>query len=420
MIVTSLLARAILSCVIKKIRYTSKSLQTLLILFTVCYIYTLNYVVLYIIAPFNISNKQEKYIDSHQFVPFAEMGISTGFFSWVAQGIYTDFNEYWFRDIGALVISSYSILVIFPPIEFAVLWLIRVLARSYDQRQLCCWSKQLPLKTRKKTISAYKNLYQGPEFDIEYQYAQIWILLSVAFIFGPAIPILFLLGFIGLLILDVTLRLRIAYSVRRFPIYDQKMNKSMIVAMRYLPVFFYIICAWLYSNQQLFQNNVIPNKSYYRIFSQSGHNLKQFFTQLTPGTIFAILLAFMLAAWLISVVFRALRNCCKCRYGHSKYWDFNKMVTTKSLCSFEQTLTNRQREQWLREEVGTLMRLGIRHLSESSIQSLLLSHIVEAESEMQACQTNPCPNKQAQKEQQRMVAHYNYDMLSCDVNANDL
>jgi len=67
-------------------------------------------------------------------------------------------------------------------------------------------------------------------------------------------PIFFIYACLGLFILGVTMRLRIAYSVRRFPIYDQKMNKAMLVGMRYLPVLFYISAALFYSSQALYRN----------------------------------------------------------------------------------------------------------------------------------------------------------------------
>ena len=53
----SLIARHLLSMVIKYLRFTSQSLQTLIILFGVIIIYSLNYMLLYMTAPFNISGK---------------------------------------------------------------------------------------------------------------------------------------------------------------------------------------------------------------------------------------------------------------------------------------------------------------------------------------------------------------------------
>lgn len=175
------------------------------------------------------------------------------------------------------MLQSYIILIIIPPIEFVAIWLVRWVLKAYDQGR-CCRTKSLPSKSSKKTISAYKELYQGPHFDIEYQYAQIWTILLVAFTFGPLMPIFFIYAFLGLFILDVTLRCRIAYSVRRFPIYDQKMNKAMLFGMRYLPLIYYINSSWFYSNQQLFKNYVYANDSHSELFAPSGHDFDDLFT----------------------------------------------------------------------------------------------------------------------------------------------
>jgi len=108
------------------------------------------------------------------------------------------------------------IIAVLPPIEFAFLWFIRYLLRAYDQKKCCC-PVNYPFKTRKKSIEAYKKLYAGPEFDMDYMQAQTFILSILAFIFGPLLPQLFIYGLLGMVLLDQTVRLRIAYSARRFP-----------------------------------------------------------------------------------------------------------------------------------------------------------------------------------------------------------
>ena len=59
---------------------------------------------------------------------------------------------------------------VIPPLEFAILYFFRYLMRAYDQKK-CCVPKLLPKSTRKKTFEAYKRLYEGPEFDMDYMYA---------------------------------------------------------------------------------------------------------------------------------------------------------------------------------------------------------------------------------------------------------
>lgn len=77
----------------------------------------------------------------------------------------------------------------------------------------------------------------------------MWILCLVAFTFGPMMPILFLYALLGLVVLYVTAKLRIAYSVRRLPKYDQKMNKTLLTGLYYMPAVYCLSAAWLYSNQ---------------------------------------------------------------------------------------------------------------------------------------------------------------------------
>ena len=109
------------------------------------------------------------------------------------------------------------------------------------------------------------------------------------------IPVIFIYSLFGLLLLYITVKLRLAYSVRRVPSYDQKMNTTILLGMRYLPLVYTLIAAWLYSNQQVFRNTVLPNESHVWFNAPSGHFLNQAWTQLTPGTIFYILFAFCVA-----------------------------------------------------------------------------------------------------------------------------
>jgi len=55
-----------------------------------------------------------------------------------------------------------------------------------------------------------------------------------------------------MLILDLTVRLRIAYSVRKFPKYDDMLNQSNIKALKAISIVYCITGARLYSNQQVF------------------------------------------------------------------------------------------------------------------------------------------------------------------------
>lgn len=80
-------------------------------------------------------------------------------------------------------------------------------------------------------------------------YAQIWIVCAMAFVFGPMIPLMFPLALLGLFVLLTSLKLRIAYSVKRIPVYDQNINRVLVLSLGYLPLIYLLFAAQLYSNQ---------------------------------------------------------------------------------------------------------------------------------------------------------------------------
>ena len=84
----------------------------------------------------------------------------------------------------------------------------------------------------------------------------------MTFIFGPMLPALFLYGLLGLIILYVTIRVRIAYFVRLDLNVHQDMNYKMLGSLEFNPLLFIGVSAWLYSNQQMFENEVLPNTSH--------------------------------------------------------------------------------------------------------------------------------------------------------------
>jgi len=51
----------------------------------------------------------------------------------VNKGIYTDYNAYWFIDIGGTVASAMVTNMLYPAIEFVMYWCIRHLYRALDQ-----------------------------------------------------------------------------------------------------------------------------------------------------------------------------------------------------------------------------------------------------------------------------------------------
>ena len=79
-------------------------------------------------------------------------------------------------------------------------------------------------------------------------YAQIYIINLMAFVFGPFLPVMFVYALLGMLVLEVTNRLRIAYSVKRFPKYDEKVNLWMMTNLKIMPFAYSLMAINTYSN----------------------------------------------------------------------------------------------------------------------------------------------------------------------------
>ena len=119
------------------------------------------------------------------------------------------------------------------------------------------------------------------------------VVVFVTFTFGAGIPCMFPLAFVSLFLFYNCERLMIAYSYRKPPMYTSKTNQRTLALRMAAPIIYAINGAWMYSNQQLFRNDVVPNRSDF-LFAESDHFIHQFFYQLTPGSIFFIYLALML------------------------------------------------------------------------------------------------------------------------------
>lgn len=147
------------------VRFTSRSFQTVFLILAVCAVYFINYVGLYMFAPFYY--EPAKYLEMNQeFVPVVEQE-RDNFLANLFQGIYQNFNAEWFEDIGSQVMFSYVTIVFMPIIEFVLLFLWRYICRVYDQGRWF-WPHWFPSQTKKKTILSYKALYEGPVFDTQF------------------------------------------------------------------------------------------------------------------------------------------------------------------------------------------------------------------------------------------------------------
>ena len=228
-------------------------------------------------------------------------------------GVYNDFNTFWFRDVGYQIVNVAFINAIFPPLEVLLDWIIKHFKQRYDRGALfrCCCCKSKKRTTRQKTLYGYKNLYSGPDFEIHYKYAQMLTITYVTFLFAPGLPIMFPIALLAMLILYATNRLQLAYFNKKPPCYSNSMNDTTVVFLKFAPMFYVVVGAWLYSNQQTFYNQVFPITSDDWVFMRSGHTMHQFITEISPGSVFFVYAVVIFLIFLSLVIKNAILLCRK-------------------------------------------------------------------------------------------------------------
>ena len=132
-----------------------------------------------------------------------------------------------------------------------------------------------------------------------------------------------------MLILDFTVRLRIAYSAKRFPKYDDSINQTTILIISYCGYIYALLGSWIYSNQAVFENKVYPNKSHYIYNAVVDHDLDTTLTSLTPGYLYVLTCYILIIAITYLAVSALFFFCCPRfdflpKISMSRYWKLRK------------------------------------------------------------------------------------------------
>lgn len=236
----SFVVRTFFIWIADRIHFISRSNETRFVMVSVFMITYLNYGLIYLFASYDIRGDKT--------IPFVEN---------VFDGLYPDFNALWFNDVGVLIVAIMISNMYWPPLEFFLFYGIRLLYRMIDQRTLCPSSK--PTKTQCKSIQSFVEIYQGEEFSLHYKYSYVLVVVFVTMTFGIGLPVLFPIAFMSLALLYITERLMIVYSYRRPIMFNTKTNLRAYDLMLAAPVCYCIFGALMFSNQQVFRNNLLPN-----------------------------------------------------------------------------------------------------------------------------------------------------------------
>lgn len=187
--------------------------------------------------------------------------------------------------------------IYWPLIEFFAFWAMRLGFRILDRGVNCNTNK-----TKKTTVQQYVEIYSGPTYFIHYKYSSILNITFVTFMYGLGLPILFPIAMIALLVLFLVEKAMIFFSYRQPPMYDNKLNDSVLDKLQYAPLLFLAFGYWMFSNHQLFGGETFPIEKagdvrlsghiWYSIFLPEGWQVGPAFPLIVAFFIVLVLLIF--------------------------------------------------------------------------------------------------------------------------------
>jgi len=210
-------------------------------------------------------------------------------FASVFNGVFPDYTPYWYVQIGYRLFQTMLISCFFPFIEFGIAF-----SKSYAFKMLDRSFSRDTYKTKKTSIQMYVDLYSGPEYMIHFKYS---IILNIAFVmmmYGMGIPLLFPVAALSYLILYSLERLLVCYFYQQPPAFDDKMTKNAVGILKWAPLLYLFFGYWQLSNQQVFDNKVVP-MNYSDDIIQTKHSIGRSFQvdQAIPLFLMGCVLAFI-------------------------------------------------------------------------------------------------------------------------------
>ena len=165
-------------------------------------------------------------------------------------GKYSDFDVAWYQDVGIALMLTMMINTIAPHAGIFFTYLKLELFRCLDRQ--CSCDESITNKSTQRDLEA---MYRGPKFELATRYAQSLTTIFIAFLFSSGMPLLLVLGLMGIVVTYWTDKFTFLRVVRTPPGYDEKIAQATGSLLPYAVLFHCLFGMWMYSNQNIFQMN---------------------------------------------------------------------------------------------------------------------------------------------------------------------
>ena len=275
------------------------------------------------------------------------------FLSWLPlRGDYSDLDANWYLDIGPALIKTMLINSIYPYIDIAISYGMKLAFRAKDT---CCCCLKRP--TRLLTIQQYVNLYSGPQHLMHFKYAAILNTVWVTFMFGLALPMLFPIAAFTFFNYYLCEKFLLTYYYQKPPMYDEKLNNTALAWAKYAPLLMMVFGYWIMGNKQIFANLIIPLE--YTSGTLTGHYGTPDVGQELP----LFIVGWCLIAYFF--IWNPLLFCCR-KKGNCMKTD-DDSVENENLGSYFECVSTKDKKCWLAEEVYNRNKLGIETMNDETL-----------------------------------------------------
>ena len=279
------------------------------------------------------------------------------------QGAYADFSPDWYNDIGYIIFTNSLINSLYPLMDVLIYMPLWQFKKMRDQGK---WypkgMKEFPQQTSCTSVSQYYNLYAGPVYNIHNKLASIQSIVCITLLFGAGMPILFVIAAMAFAIMYMVERYTIAKYYRQPANYGPEISLQTIKELRiYCIILLYPMGFWIFSNRQIFENEVSHVNHESEVMSHS-HTIIGSLKRISPGSPFLTFFPF-LAFWLIKRLskYECLGKYLGLKYLHKRInsmhlWkEENNFYTCKA--PFFSVIKEKEKKQLMRME--ELLKFGL-------------------------------------------------------------
>jgi hypothetical protein len=284
----------------------------------------------------------------------------------IFSGKYDDLDVEWYSGVGATILTTMILNIATIPLSCLIMVMFKGMRRCCDRRGGCDESK-----THTDTQNEYVSLYTGLTFDLDVRYAQIIMVIFVNFLYGAALPLLFVSTIVTLIVIYWVDKLLFLKFFRLPKNFDEKLQETVRNTLIFILLIHLAFAVWTYGAPNIFGRlnqlnsdykglvSTAVGASYYaeqigaRIFL--GHNI-------ALDILFLVILAYIIFnLFLLELLLRFFQLCFRCCKKTQYVGDSSQAKLT-----FFQLLTDEELDDEIR-----FCQHRIRHTEHPGLKSLL-------------------------------------------------